>query len=224
MPLIGQTGQVRKPQDEHGVRIAYDEVADSYADHFRSTEPEQPVELAMIRYFTSLVPGERRVLDAGCGAGRLLPVLASHGCRASGADLSPGMIRRAQQDHPSFATEVASLTHLPYSDESFDGYFSWYSTIHSSDHDLAIIFNEAARVLRPAGFILVGFQSGKGTQDVSAAYQRRGHHVTLERYNRTTDDIATALADAGLREVARLERQPAGEHERDSQAVLIARR
>jgi SAM-dependent methyltransferase len=206
------------------VRVAYDKVADSYADNFRATEPEQPVELAMIQYFASLLPGDRRVLDAGCGAGRLMPVLASHGCVASGADLSPGMIRRAQRDHSSFPTEVASLTSLPYPDESFDGYFSWYSTIHSPDHDLPSIFIEAARVLRPGGLILVAFQSGHGTQDVSAAYRRHGHHVTLERYNRTPDDIATALANVGLREVARLERQPAEGRERDSQAVFIARR
>jgi SAM-dependent methyltransferase len=219
---IAHTAQVSKPQDEHGVRMAYDQVADSYADHFRSTEPEQPVELAMIAHFASLVPGKRRVLDAGCGAGRLLPVLAAHGLRADGVDLSPGMIRRAQQDHPSFATAVASLTGLPQPGGSFDGYFSWYSTIHSPDHDLPRIFAEAARVIRAGGVILVGFQSGHGTRDVSAAYRRHGHDVTLERYNRTPDHVATALGDAGFRELARLERRPASERESDSQAVLIA--
>jgi ubiquinone/menaquinone biosynthesis C-methylase UbiE len=134
------------------------------------------------------------------------------------------MIRRAQQDHPSFATEVASLTHLPFADKSFDGYFSWYSTIHSPDDDLPRIFDEASRILRPDGMVLVAFQSGQGTLDVSGAYRRHGHDVTLERYRRTPDELAAALAIAGFREVSRLERQPATDREIDGQAVLIARR
>jgi hypothetical protein len=91
------------------------------------------------------------------------------------------------------------------------------------DGDLPRIFGEARRVLRAGGFILVAFQSGHGTQDVSAAYRRHGHDITLERYNRTPQQISTVLAAAGLQEVARLERQPAGAHERDSQAVVIAK-
>ena len=46
----------------------------------------------MVEHFVSLLPGERRVLDAGCGAGRMMPVLAAHGCRVEGVDLSPEMV------------------------------------------------------------------------------------------------------------------------------------
>ena len=211
-------------QSELGVRTAYDEVADTYAGHFQSTEPEQSVDLAMIEHFASLLTGAKRVLDAGCGAGRLLPVLGALVSSVEGVDLSPGMIRRAQLDHPSSATQVASLVHLPYPDGSFDGYFSWYSTIHSPDADLPAIFGEARRVLGTGGLILVASQSGQGIRDVSGAYRRHGHQVTLERYNRTPTQVAGLLAAGGFQEVARLERQPAGAHERDSQAVLIATR
>jgi cyclopropane fatty-acyl-phospholipid synthase-like methyltransferase len=114
--------------DELSVRRAYDEVADTYADHFRSTEPELAVELSMVEHFASLLSGERRVLDAGCGAGRTMPVLAALGCRVQGIDLSPNMIRRSRRDHSSFPSQVASLTELPFADESFDGVFSWYSS------------------------------------------------------------------------------------------------
>src|SRR5690348_12567432 len=127
---------VTNPQDELAVRLAYDEVADTYADHFRATEPEMPVELAMVQHFTTLLSGERRVLDAGCGAGRMMPHLAALGCRVEGVDLSPEMIRRSRRDHSSFPAQVASLTDLPFKDESFEGVFLWYSTIHSPDADL----------------------------------------------------------------------------------------
>ena len=203
------------------MRLAYDEVADTYADHFRSTEPELAVELAMIEHFASLLPGDRRVLDAGCGAGRMLPILAGLGCRVEGVDLSPKMVRRSRRDHSSFPSQVASIGDLPFPDGSFDGVFSWYSTIHSPDPDLPRIMREASRFLRPAGLFLVAFQSGRGVQDVSDTYRRRGHHVLLHRYNRTPDEIGHAIASVGMTEIARLQRA-ASSNERDSQAVLIA--
>ena len=204
------------------MRLAYDEVADTYADHFRATEPEMTVELAMVEHFTALLSGERRVLDAGCGAGRMMPQLAALGCVVEGVDLSPEMIRRSRRDHNSFPAQVASLTDLPFKDESFDGVFLWYSTIHSPDPDLPQIMSEVRRVLRPNGLALVAFQSGRGVQDVSENYRRRGHDITLHRYNRTPEQIARALGSVGMTEVARLARAAAA-HERDAQAVLIAR-
>lgn len=208
-------------QDEAAVQVAYDAVADTYADHFRSTEPELPVELAMVAHFASLLHGPRKVLDAGCGAGRMMPVLADLGCAVEGVDLSPEMIRRARRDRPDFPSQVGSITALPFPDAMFDGVFSWYSTIHSPDEDLPQIWREVRRVLRPGGVVLVTFQAGHGITDVSDNYRRRGHDIALHRHNRTADQMSEHLAAAGFVEVARLVRA-AAPHERDDQAVLIA--
>lgn len=116
---------------------------------------------------------------------------------------------------------VGSLTALPFPDCSFDGVFSWYSTIHSPDADLLPILGEVRRVLRPRGVVLVAFQSGSGVRDVSDAYRRRGHDVVLHRYNRTIEDVTRALSSAGMTVVAQLTRA-AAPHERDGQAVVIA--
>jgi len=207
---------------EH-VASVYDRVADDYADRFPSTEPEQQIELAMVAHFASLLPGPSPdVLDAGCGAGRMLPVLAGAACRARGVDLSRGMVRRAQRDHPGFDTRVGSISALPFPDGSFDGLFSWYSTIHTPDPELGVVFAEARRVLRPGGHVLVAFQAGTGTREVGQGYRRLGHDVQLHRHDRTPDHVAGELRSAGFVEVARLVRAPAGT-ERTGQAVVIAR-
>ncbi len=209
------------------VRRAYDEVADSYADVFRTTEGEQPIELAMIRHFVQHLPvtdpESPRVLDAGCGAGRMLPLLAGLGCDVEGIDLSPEMIRRARIDHPRFTTDVASITDLPFADASFDGVFSWYSTIHGDDAALALAVSEFHRVLRPSGLVLVAFQAGDEVCDVAPAYRAHGHEIVLLRWQRTPDRVGAALDSAGFTEHARLDRAPVG-HERDRQGVIVAKR
>jgi SAM-dependent methyltransferase len=211
-------------QSAEQVRLAYDARADEYADAFRSTEPEQPLELAMVEHFAASLQGRREVLDAGCGAGRFLPILAGLRCDVEGVDLSPGMIRNARTAHPSFATQVGTLTDLPFASASFDGYFSWYSTIHSAGPDLRDLLREAHRVLRPGGSILVAFQSGEGVQDLSASFRSRGHDLSLLRYLRSCERMAHELTSAGFTVTARLERGPVGDREAGNQAVLIATR
>lgn len=213
----------REPAQQPGqVRAAYDVVADDYASLLRGTAGEAPVDIAMIAHLCSQVAGERRVLDAGCGAGRLLPVLAGLGCRPQGVDLSPGMIRCARRDHPGFETHVASLTALPFADASFDGVMSWYSTIHSPDDDVRVILGELCRVSRPGAPVLLGFQAGVGTHDSGATYRSRGHDVELLRFNRSADAMAALARGAGLVERARLVRAAEG-REREPQAMLLRR-
>lgn len=221
---VRQTDDMHEVQSDEQVRLAYDAGADEYAVAFRSTEPEQPIELAMVDHFAESLPGQRRVLDAGCGAGRFLPILAGLRCEVEGLDLSSGMIRNARAAHPSFATQVGTLTDLPFESASFDGYFSWYSTIHSAGQDLQDLLQEAHRVLRPAGSILVAFQSGDGVQDLSESYRRRGYDLSLLRYLRSPELMAHELTSAGFTVTVRLERGPVGDREIGNQAVLIATR
>ena len=209
--------------EESVTRAAYDAIADIYADRLVSTEAEHAVELAMIDYFAALLEDPRRVLDAGCGAGRMLPYLDGRGCRPEGVDLSPQMIRRAQRDHSSYPSKVGSLTALDYPDATFDGVFSWYSTIHNPDEDLGLMFAETARVLRPGGLLLVAFQVGEGMRQVGRGYAALGQPVVMHRYHRSLNEMVDRLAAEGLDLVARLERGPVGS-EVDPQAVVVARR
>jgi SAM-dependent methyltransferase len=218
------TASPSDPLDVVGVRLAYDTVAETYVDVLPDTRAEAPLDLAMIDAFAEAVTvgDDPRVLDAGCGAGRMSRYLAERGCVVHGVDLSSGMVAIARRDHPNVKFTVGSLADLPYPDEQFAGVMLWYSTIHTPPAGQARLFAEAARVLRPAGYLLVGFQAGGGTRDVSAAYRQFGHEVRLERYLYTADQVASQVEAAGLREVCRLVRRAQG-RERDDQAVLLAK-
>lgn len=206
-----------------GVRHAYDTVAEDYAERLPDTRAEAPLDLAMVDAFTDAVgSGDGvRALDAGCGAGRMSAYVAARGVRVQGVDLSPGMVAMARRDHPELEFAVGSLTDLPYADGEFAGVMLWYSIIHTPAAGQPRIFAETARVLRPGGHVLVGFQSGAGTQDVSAAYSRFGHQVSLVRHLYTADEVVARLEAVGLRETCRLVRRPVGA-ERDDQAFVLA--
>ncbi|MGB3828758.1 MAG: methyltransferase domain-containing protein [Ornithinimicrobium sp.] len=207
-------------------KTAYDAVADDYAAFFRSTEPEQRIDLAGIDHMVDQLryqSGPPLVLDAGCGAGRMSQYLTERGCRVLGVDLSPRMIDMCRRDHPGMDARVASIADLPFEDSTFAAALYWYSIIHMPDDALTEVFAEARRVVQPGGLALFAFQTGAGVRDVAGGYRRLGHEVTLMRYHRSPDDVSRLLQVAGLQERLRMVRS-AMAGEQDGQAVLLVQR
>jgi len=105
-------------------------------------------------------PPGGRVLDVGCGPGRLAVPLAQHGLNVTGLDLDPAMIERARinagralgdERRPSFV--VGDAASLGFPDGSFDLVVSTMSMHHWEDPAAGL--REIARVLRPGGRALV---------------------------------------------------------------------
>lgn len=207
------------------MREGYDQAAPLYAEAFPDTRAEIALDLAMLDAFTSQVrtTPDGRVLDAGCGTGRLSRHLADNGCDVDGLDLSPGMLAIARRERPGLASVVGSVTELPFRDDAFDGVLLWYSLIHLPPDALPLALAETARVLRPGGAVLIGAQSGEGTRDVAWSYVDVGGHepARLQRHLVTADRIAHELESVGLRAVAQLTRRGQGA-ERDDQCSVLA--
>lgn len=106
----------------------------------------------------SVASPDARVLEVGCGPGRLSIGLASdHGLDVTGLDLDPAMVERARLNaeqgpngvsrRPSFV--VGDVAALPFPDESFDLVVSTLSMHHWADPAAGL--TEIARVLRSSG-------------------------------------------------------------------------
>jgi len=113
-------------------------------------------------------PGERRLLDVGCGGGQAAIMLQERypHLHLTGIDLSDFMIERARGNAArrgyTIRFEVADAQSLPYPDSSFDVVFSFGSAKHWPEPSLG--FGECWRVLKPGGYLLVS----DATSDVTS--------------------------------------------------------
>ncbi|WP_212987510.1 class I SAM-dependent methyltransferase [Actinoplanes auranticolor] len=68
------------------------------------------------RLIDAMVPRGARILDAGCGTGRVGGRLAAAGHQVTGIDLDPELIAAARQDYPDTDWRVGDLAELELPD------------------------------------------------------------------------------------------------------------
>jgi len=96
------------------------------------------------------------VLDAGCGIGYGLEILAAAGAaRSVGVDLDPAAVVVAQKQvaHLSATVEEGDLRDLPFADNSFDLAVCFETIEHMQQGEQAL--SELRRVLRPGGRLVI---------------------------------------------------------------------
>ena len=107
--------------------------------------------------FSGLVDKEDRILDVGCGYGRILNELYSQGFKnLYGIDFSYKMIKRGKEDFPWLNLNVQEDKMLPYEDNSFDSIILFaVLTCIVANKEQVFLINEIKRVLRPNGIIYI---------------------------------------------------------------------
>ncbi|WP_371674272.1 class I SAM-dependent methyltransferase [Streptomyces sp. NBC_00289] len=204
-------------------REAYDAAAPTYAELFRDTLRDRPLDRAILGAFAEVVraSGDGQVADLGCGPGHVTAHLNELGLAACGVDASPTMIELARQAYPGLRFDVGSMAALDIADGLLGGVLSRWSIIHTPPQELPVILAEFHRVLAPGGHLLLGFSA---SEDASHPTQAFDHAVALA-YRWSPDHLVAMLREFGLAEVARLVREPQPTDRRQFQEIqLLARK
>lgn len=203
-------------------RQAYDTVAVDYArlleDHLATSIWDRAVLAAFAEHVRTA--GGGRVLDLGCGPGRITGHLHELGLDAAGVDLSPAMIAEARRRCPALSFRVGRLDAPGVAAKSLAGLLAWYSLIHVPPEELPSTLQALADVLSPGGHLQLAFQAGQGHRHISNAY---GHDLDLDAWCLDPDHITTQLSQVGLEVIGTVCRAPEG-LEWSPQAYLLARK
>ena len=138
-----------------------------YAERFRTLAAQGKDLDGEARLLDALAPRQARILDAGCGPGRVGARLAELGHDVVGVDLDPVLIAAAEKDHPGPLWLVGDLAELDLPAQGIRAEF-----------DVAVLAGNVMTFLDPAtrrpvlerlaahlvdrGRIVCGFGAGRG--------------------------------------------------------------
>lgn len=159
-----------------------------YIERFRTMAAEGKDLDGEARLIDAMVARGARILDAGCGPGRVGGRLAQLGHRVVGVDIDPALIAAAEHDHPGAAWLVGDLAQL---DLPALGHPDPFDAIVCAGNVMTFL-DPATRQpvlahlgahLAPEGRLVIGFGTGRGYE---------------------LDDFYADVAAAGLRDDLRL--------------------
>ena len=134
-----------------------------YVQRFRSMAAEGADLAGEARLVDALVPPRSRILDAGCGPGRIAGALHERGHDVVGVDVDPVLIEAARADHPGPRYEVADLAALDLGDARFDAaVMAGNVMVFVAEGTEGTVLERIAAHLRPGGKLLVGFRLDRG--------------------------------------------------------------
>ena len=118
------------------------------------------------RFIDAIAPRRSRILDAGCGPGRVGGALAHAGHDVVGVDIDPILIAAAETDHPGPTWLVADLADL---DLPAAGIAEPFNVIVCAGNVLTFldpatrrpVLERLAAHLQPDGRLVTGFGSGR---------------------------------------------------------------
>ncbi|MEU9508955.1 class I SAM-dependent methyltransferase [Micromonospora sp. NPDC048170] len=138
-----------------------------YIARFRQLAAEGADLAGEARLVDAIVPPGSRILDAGCGTGRVGAVLAARGHTVVGVDADPALVDAARADHPGPRWLVADLAELDLAaagePEPFDAAVVAGNVLAfvAPGTEREVIRRIAAH-LRPDGVLAVGFGTDRG--------------------------------------------------------------
>jgi len=132
----------------------------------------------------------KKILDLGCGTGRLFKGLMRKEADLYGADISQEMLNVASKKYSKVKFVKASAYDLPFTDDQFDIVVCAFLIVHLNDLEKA--FSEVYRVLKPNGvFILTNINQRKAPKLTLNSKEE----IVIKSFYHRPEDVIKALED-----------------------------
>lgn len=133
-----------------------------YVDRMRGLAAEGADLAGEARLVDAMVPRRARILDAGCGTGRVGGELHARGHTVVGVDADPSLVDVARHDHPGPRWLVADLADLDLpgqgEPEPFDAaVLAGNVMLFLAPRTEVEVLRRVGAHVRPDGFVVVGF-------------------------------------------------------------------
>lgn len=148
------------------------------------------------RFIDAMAPRGARLLDAGCGTGRVGGELARRGHTVVGVDIDPVLIGHARQDFPDCSWQVGDLAEGQVPEGTFDIVFCAGNVItFLAPAGRRPALAALAGALAPTGRLVIGFGTDRGyhPRQFAEDCEAVGLHSSL---NLSTWDMKPYRSDA----------------------------
>jgi len=138
-----------------------------YVERFRSMAAAGDDLAGEARFVDAMAPREARILDAGCGPGRVGATIAALGHDVVGVDVDPVLIAAAEEDFPGPRWLVGDLAELDLASSGIEPAFDLIVCAGNVMTFLApstrvAVLTRMGRHLAEEGRVVVGFGSERG--------------------------------------------------------------
>lgn len=146
-----------------------------------------------------------KILEAGCGAGRVLRYYHERGYDILGFDFINVAISKLKEIDPTLQAEVGDITKLRFADQSFK-YILAFGLYHNLEHGLDKAIQETHRVLEKDGLVCASFRADNIqtkltdwlTNRKAASKGRNSGTRAFHKMNLTRSEYEKLFTDAGF--------------------------
>jgi len=180
-------------------------------DYWQSRWEDIPADTAMhnpdaypLKYaMMTVLDRTGRILEAGCGAGRILRYYHDQGYDIVGMDYIQAAIDKLKIADPSLQVETGDIVNLAYADQSFR-YILAFGLYHNLENDLQKSIQETHRVLERNGVVCASFRADNIQTRISDWLADRKHKQQntepreFHKMNLTKREFSRLFSDAGF--------------------------
>jgi len=193
------------------MRVTYrsKDVKSYWEDRWSSIDADAPMENVgayPLRYANLIIQSnDGPILEAGCGAGRIVRYYHNLGFTVTGFDYVDTAISKLKSADPTLDVDIGDIRNLKYPDQAFR-YILAFGLYHNLETGLSDAINETFRVLKGGGWVCSSFRADNiQTRLVDwlahMRAKRTSQHYSVRAFhklNLTKSEYATLFRNAGF--------------------------